>query len=132
LIGMSAALPPDHFEECSDCAFFRPVGNVTLEEATQQVREAITFARERGVPRLLINLLGFSGYASPTLAERYFISREWAAAARNCVKAAIVVPVEILDPEKFGVTVARNTGMDADVFTAESEALVWLLSGPTR
>lgn len=124
--------PPDYFEESSDCAFFRPVGETALQEATRLVTQAITFAREHQVQRLLVNLIGLTGYASPTLAERYFISREWATAARGRLRVAIVVPLEIIDPEKFGIVVARNVGMDADVFTTESEALPWLRSEPVR
>jgi len=35
-------------------------------------------------------------------------------------------------PEKFGIMVARNAGMNADVFSVESEALSWLLNAPGK
>ena len=35
--------------------------------------------------------------------------------------------VEMIDPGKFGVIVARNAGMNADVFADEPEALAWLV-----
>jgi uncharacterized protein (DUF2384 family) len=34
----------------------------------------------------------------------------------------------MIDPEKFGVTVAFNLGFASDVFTSEEEALTWLTS----
>ena len=39
---------------------------------------------------------------------------------------AVVAPSELIDAEKFGVTVARNNGLLADIFTSEQEALLWL------
>ena len=117
---------PEHVEVIQDCAFFRPVGRVSLPEAVQWVTQVINFARARQLPRLFVNTTGLTGFPSPTLAERYFFAREWAAAARGCVRTVLVVPVHMIDPEKFGITVARNAGMDAEVFATEPEALAWL------
>jgi hypothetical protein len=36
----------EHFEAGKDCAFFGPVGKVSLEEAVRLVPRAITFARQ--------------------------------------------------------------------------------------
>jgi len=32
----------------------------------------------------------------------------------------------MIDPQKFGVTVALNRGLICDVFTTEAEAIAWL------
>jgi len=40
----------------------------------------------------------------------------------------VVVRAEMIDPEKFGILVARNAGLDANVFADEAEALSWLKS----
>jgi hypothetical protein len=32
----------------------------------------------------------------------------------------------LIDPARFGVTLARNRGLMLDVFTSEAEALAWL------
>jgi hypothetical protein len=117
---------PEHVEVIQDCAFFRPVGTVSLSEAVQLVTQVINFARARQLPRLFVNTNGLTGFPSPTLAERYFFAREWAAAARGCVRTVLVVPAHMIDPDKFGITVARNAGMDAEVFTTEPGALAWL------
>ena len=34
---------------------------------------------------------------------------------------------EMIDPGRFGITVARNRGFFADVFDSEEEAVEWLL-----
>ena len=38
------------------------------------------------------------------------------------VKVAMVVRPELIDPERFGVTVARNRGLFSNAFSSESEA----------
>ena len=116
----------ENLEIIRDCVFFRPVGKVSLSEAVGMVTKVITFARARQIPKLFVNTTRLTGFPSPTLAERYFIAREWAAVAERCVRVALVIPVEMIDPEKFGVTVAQNAGMNADVFATEPEALAWL------
>ena len=42
------------------------------------------------------------------------------------MRVAVVTYPEMIDPEKFGVTVASNIGFVSDVFTSEAEALTWL------
>lgn len=39
-----------------------------------------------------------------------------------------LVRTEMIDSEKFGVVAARNAGLHSNVFSAEPEALAWLLS----
>lgn len=39
---------------------------------------------------------------------------------------AVVARVEMIDQGKFGVTVAGNRGLIADVFMTEGEAVAWL------
>ena len=116
----------EHIEIMRDCVFFRPVGKVSLLEAARLVTEAIKFARDRQLPKLLVNTTELTGFPSPTLPERYLMTREWAAAAHDCIRVVLVVPLKMIDPDKFGITVARNAGMDVEVFATESEALTWL------
>jgi len=109
------------------CAFCRPEGPATLESAVALVEQAITYARENEVPKLLFNGHQLTGIRSPSLPERYFLSRQFAAAAQGKVQMALVIHADLIDPEKFGIQVARNAGMNADVFDNEPEALGWLL-----
>ena len=119
-------------EVVGECAYCRPVGTVTLEQSVELVDQALVFARDRQIPKLLVNCKGLIGFRSPTLPERYFIVRQWAATAKGLVQVALVIRSEMMDPEKFGVTVARNSGLNADVFLEEAEALAWLLGGTEK
>jgi hypothetical protein len=38
----------------------------------------------------------------------------------------MVARAEMIDPRKFGVTVAANRGLMSDIFTTEAEARAWL------
>jgi hypothetical protein len=117
-------------EVLGNCAYYRPVGQLSLEEAVELLDQAIAYVRDCRVPKLLFNAKGLTGFRSPSLPERYFISRQWAETGRGLVQSALVIQAEMIDPQKFGVTVARNAGMNADVFAQESEALDWLLGSP--
>jgi len=110
-----------------DCAYYRPAGKVTMDEAVELLDQAIAWARDQRIPKLFINAKGLVGFPSPSLPARYFFCRRWAATARSQVQMALVIRPEMIDPEKFGVLVAQNAGMNADVFTEETEALDWLL-----
>ena len=38
----------------------------------------------------------------------------------------MVARAEMIDPNKFGVTVAANRGLVSNIFTTETEARAWL------
>jgi len=113
-------------EVFQDCAYYRPEGQVSLDETIQLLVQAVAYARARKIPKLFVNTLRLTGYPPLSLADRYFLGRKIAAAAQGAVQLALVAPPQRIDPEKFGIVVARNAGMNAEVFTAEREALAWL------
>ena len=113
-----------------ECAFCRPEGQTTLEDAVTLVERAIVYARENKIPKLFFNGLQLNGIRSPSLPERYFISRQFATVAQGRVQMALVIHPHLIDPERFGIKVARNAGMNADVFDNEPDALAWLLLKP--
>lgn len=119
--------PSANPEVIGDCAYYRPAGKVTMDEAIELLDHAIAWTRDRRVRKLFINAKGLVGFPSPSLPERYFFCRRWAATAQSRVQLALVIRPELMDPEKFGVVVARNAGMNVDAFTEETEALDWLL-----
>jgi hypothetical protein len=51
---------------------------------------------------------------------------QWARESSSMVVAAMVASPEYIHPQKFGVRVAADLGLVADVFTSESDALRWL------
>jgi len=117
---------PENFELLEDYAVFRPTGRVSLAKGVQWVTSAITYCRERGIRKLLVDTCSLTGFAPPAVHTRYFFMHEWAAAAAGAVCIAMVARPEMIDPEKFGVTVGRNAGLVCDVFSLESEADAWL------
>ena len=106
---------------------YRMSGNGPLVVAAGKVIEAITFAREQGLTHLLIDTTKWLGHASPDTLERYDVASAFSKAAGSEVKVAMVVRPEMMDPEKFEVTVATNRGMIGNVFDSEKDALAWLL-----
>lgn len=77
---------------------------------------------------LLVVTSDLTGFEPPSIFDRYDFVRKWARVAGGAVRVAMVARPEMIDPRKFGVTVAANHGLIADVFESEDEALAWLLS----
>ena len=115
-----------HFKIVGDHAEYRPAGKVPLSEAVALVTSAIAFAREQGVRKLLVVTSQLTGFEPPSIATRYFFVKDWAFAAHGAVTIAMVARPEMIDPGKFGVTVAANMGVSANVFASEEPALAWL------
>ena len=118
---------PEHFEVMENYSCYRMSGNGPLAEAVGKAIEAITFAREHGISHLLIDTTKWFGHPNPDTMERYDVASAFSKAAGSEVKLAMVVRPEMMDPEKFEVTVATNRGMIGNVFASETEALKWLL-----
>ncbi len=118
----------DHFQVAHDHATYRPTGEVTFQEAVALFCGAIAHAREIGVKKLLVSSVGFTGLGPPTTLERFQLGKDFAAAAGGAVFVAMVARPEMIDPQRFGRTVARNRHMVVDVFTDEAGALAWLRS----
>ncbi len=108
-------------------AIFRMEGNLRFREAVDRACAAITWCREREVRRLLIESTGLTGFDNPGTEERFLLGEAFARAGQAAVKVAIVARPEFMDPERFGVTVARNRGLFAQGFASREDALAWLL-----
>jgi hypothetical protein len=118
---------PEGFEEMDEYCRYWLSGHGPLTEAAAKVIGAITYCREAGIRRLLVDVTGWTGHASPSAAERFDWAELFAAAAGPEVKCAMVVRPELMDPQKFEVTVATNRGMIGNVFDSQERALEWLL-----
>jgi hypothetical protein len=119
--------PESQFQFFEHYAIFRPSGEVTFNEAIDIVAEGLSFASSRQVDHLVVDTTGLTGFASPTIWERFAMSAKWASAAPG-LRVALVARPELIDPARFGVTVARNRGLFTDVFSSEAEAIEWLLA----
>lgn len=116
-----------NFEIVGDHAEYRPIGQVSLDQMVQLVTSAIAFAQEQHIEKLLVVTCELTGFKSPSLVDRYDIIQAWAKASGLVVRVALVAPPEMIDPQRFGVTVAANRGFIANIFASEDEALAWLL-----
>jgi hypothetical protein len=112
----------------NDYAAFRLTGQYTLEKAVDLVNEAISYCKENDFDRLLVNVTDVTGFPSPTTTERFQFATQWALTAAGRVILAMVAPLELIDPERIGVTMGTNRGLRSEVFTDETEAIAWLCS----
>ena len=118
---------PERFHIADGYAIYRPIANVSLQEAISLVSRAIIFAKNHQVRRLLVNTKKLTGFGPIGALDRYTMGEQFANAGWFSVRLAVVARAELIDPQRFGVTVARNRGLDVDVFTSEAKALAWLL-----
>lgn len=109
---------------------YRPIGSVSFDEAVSRVRAAIAMARSQGARKLLVDTTALTGFLSPDTFQRYFAAVAWAVEAAGSLRLALVARAEMIDPQKFGVTVAANRGLTCDVFTTEAQARAWLDAKP--
>ena len=107
---------------------YRPHGQCSLCEVAELVRNAVEYCRHRGVTRLLVNVTGLTGFAIPTLVDRFLLAEELAQVAQKEVALALVVQEEYIHPQKFGVAVAARFGFKLEVFSSENDALIWISS----
>lgn len=120
---------PEGFEVLQDYACYRLQGHGSLAEAAVKVMDAIAYAKQQGLPRLLIDVTKWTGHGSPDSFERYKWATAFAEVAGPGMRLSMVVRPELMDPEKFEVLVAKNRGMMGNVFDSEEAALGWLLNG---
>ena len=126
--GRKSMKAPEHFEVMDGYCCYRLRGHGPLADAAKLVIDAISFCREQKMRNLLVDTTNWTGHDSPNTLERYTVAEAFTLAARSAVKLAMVIRPELMDPEKFEVTVARNRGMMGDVFVSEKEAVSWLLT----
>ena len=118
-----------HLEIVDSICEVRPRGECSLVEAVEIVTNAIAYCRDRGIPKLLVDGTGLVGVPIPSLVDRFLMVEEWAQEAQSMVVVALVVPAEYIHPQKFGIRVAADFGLVADVYTSETDALRWLARG---
>ena len=116
----------------SDLLRVQATGEFSLEEAKRTFLEIMEGLALQGTKRVLIDGRTITG--DPETIERFYYG-EFAAqtVVRYEVRGvspatpfAYVLREPVLDPEKFGETVAVNRGMRVKVFDNPEEALEWL------
>jgi hypothetical protein len=116
-----------------DLAVVRLTNLPSLSTAAERIDQAIEATYQSGLRKLLLvittvpALAPGTGVDVPTLAQRSAMVRRWSQTSRGLVTVAMVCEPQFIDPQKFGVAVAANFGMTANVFSEEGEAREWLV-----
>src|SRR4051812_37208789 len=71
LQGALAMIPNMDLEAAGTRGFFRPVARVTLEQGFEMIGAALAQARTLGLADVIVNTLGFSGFETPRVFDRY-------------------------------------------------------------
>jgi hypothetical protein len=109
-------------------AIYSPVAaQITFRQAIALVGEAISLAATNKVSKLVVDTTGLTGFGAPTTMDQYIMGQKWAELSAGLMKVALVARAEIIDPQRFGLIVARNRGVYGDVFTTREAAVAWLL-----
>jgi ribosomal-protein-alanine N-acetyltransferase len=117
---------PVQIEREQEIGVFRLEGAMSLEQAVGLGSAAMALARAQQLPKLLILAGRLELPEPPGVLQRYRIGERWAEAAGGVLSVALVTRAELIDPQKFAVTVAMNRGARADVFDSEPAARAWL------
>jgi len=117
----------EHFEVKKEYAVFCPVGQASFAEVSELMSRAVQRCRKENIAKLLIDSTGLPGFQPPGVAERYNLAERIAADAASSVKIAHVASPKWVRSGKFAVTVARNRGLDVEIFRSAATALEWLL-----
>jgi hypothetical protein len=107
-------------------------GEFSLEEAKRTFLEMMQAAALHTTKRVLFDGRAITG--NPRTLERFYYAEFAAATTAQSKKQnksgetrfAYVLKEPVLDPEKFGETVAVNRGMCVKAFDNPEEALAWL------
>jgi len=107
-------------------------GRHSLVEAVALISSVISYCRERGVSKVLIDVTGLTGLPMPTLVDRFLMVEEWAQIANGTVVVAMVAPSQYIHLQKFGVQVGLHFGLICDVYSSEEDASKWLEESAIR
>ncbi len=94
-------------------------------EVSEQFESIAEHCKRAKTNKLLIDTTRYDVKAS--VIDRFFFGTSSQIFADRRIKVAFVGRPEQLDPEKFGLLVARNRGVCVDVFTDFQTAKAWLL-----
>lgn len=117
---------PSGYEIIGERAYYKPEGEMTVEQGIELVTRAIIRTREHGVRELLVNVASLKLPALPTVSDRYTLGDSWSRAAQGSLFLAVVARQEMIDPSGFGILVLNNRGLESAVFLNEDDANHWL------
>ncbi|MFZ0886451.1 MAG: hypothetical protein WAN14_23820 [Candidatus Acidiferrales bacterium] len=104
-------------------------GPVSLDTALWLLKEAFDAAKEKEVSKILVNTFAVTGALSTF--ERYTLGVEVAAYLRlREMNPRVAFVGKLPTTDGFGVRVAQNRNVTAEVFSSQEEALNWLANWP--
>ena len=107
-------------------AVFAPEGAMDLQTGIEFVTRTIEYCRSENIRGLIVDVRGVLGLKTPTIAEKFWYTQDWAKAAGPDVAVALVANRDLIDPTKIGVTMAENAGLRSHVFDNMEDAVVWI------
>jgi len=102
-------------------------GSYTKQELLNLFDQALNIAAESGLQAVLVDISDVEG--EPNTAERFEVGAQFAELqlSKDTIVAIAVMGKEpMIDPERFGETVALNRCAVGKVFTDLDEAISWL------
>jgi len=94
-------------------------------EASERFESIAEQCKRTNNDKLLIDTTGYDAKVSTS--DRFLLGERLLVFARHRIKVAFVSRPEQVDPQKFGMLVARNRGATVETFTDFQSAEGWLL-----
>lgn len=113
-------------EQMPDYLAARFIGSGVAGEASQQFGLIAEHCKLTNNNRLLIDGTGVE-ITKLYVADRFIFGERLEIFAHYRIKVACVSGPELMDPQKFGIQVARNRGVNVEAFTDLQTAEEWLL-----
>ena len=98
------------FECIGTRAFYRPVAEVSFEQAVDLCADATRRARALGLADIVVNCLGLTGFGPPDVFARYAMATKFVESSGSALRMAIVTRPEIIDPQKIAMLMMQNRG----------------------
>lgn len=118
------------FEVVGDIARFAAWGEHDYLQGVHLITDAILRTKTEGLGKLMVDILGITGVAPPSVEMRLWMMGEWANAGRGYVRMALVTRREFMSEERFGIAFGMNQGFISNLFDTQEQALAWLGGQP--
>src|SRR5882672_5559653 len=111
------------FEYEFGCLIVRATGRYLIDEKEPAILAIARAIKDQPVCAALVDMRGLEGLYS--FMDRYSLA-ELAGRHLIGVPLGVLARAEQLDPQRLGVLVAKNRGVDVNIFTDPTEAQAWL------
>lgn len=119
------------FEVVGDVACCLVWGEHEYVQGVHLITDAILRTKSEGLGKLMVDILGITGVAPPSVEMRLWMMGEWANAGRGYVRMALVTRREFMSEERFGIAFGMNQGFISNLFDTQEQAIAWLGGQPS-